>query len=116
MASPANGRMAVEYIRESGGRAVEVTDEEIVSAQLELGREAGVFAEPAAAAAYAGFLRDRDTLDADAPAVVLLTGTGFKDVPSIEARLARPPAVNPDLDEVEELIKSEYSGRVKLQG
>ena len=108
VASPANGRMAVEYIRASGGRTVEVTDNEISDAQLELGRYAGTFAEPAAAAAYAGFMKDLDTLDKESVAVVLLTGSGFKDVPSVEERLTVPQGVDPDLGKIEKYIASHY--------
>lgn len=38
--SPANGELAVRALRESGGRAVEVSDAEISAAQAELARAA----------------------------------------------------------------------------
>jgi threonine synthase len=104
VASPANGRMAVEYIKASGSRAVEVSDEAITAAQLELAAEAGVFVEPAAAAAWAGFLADRDRLNPDDEAVVLLTGIGFKDMKAVTDAVQMPPSVDPDLNAIEERL------------
>jgi threonine synthase len=57
-----------------------VSDREILDAQRELSSTAGLFAEPAAAASFAGFLKVRERLDRDLRAVVLLTGNGLKDV------------------------------------
>lgn len=106
VASPANGRMAVENIRSSGGKGVLVTDEEITEAQLQLCRDAGIFVEPAAAAAWAGFLKDRDTVGKDETAVVLLTGTGFKDMKSVEDRVTIPDSIEPDIDRLEKVKRN----------
>src|SRR6266853_1364802 len=54
---PRNGAMAVKYIRASGGCGVTISDEQILSAEKELARQTGVFAEPSGAAGYAGLLR-----------------------------------------------------------
>ena len=97
VASPANGRMAVEYIRASGGKAVEVPDSAITESQLQLCREAGVFVEPAAAAAWAGFLKERNAINDDDTVVILLTGTGFKDMKSVEDRVTIPDSIKPDI-------------------
>jgi len=107
VASPANGRMAVEYIHDSGGWVTEVADEEILQAQLELNSRAGVLSEPAAAAAYAGFLKDRGKLRDDETAVVLLTGTGFKDMDSVKDSIIIPESIPPEIDALEGL-----SGRI----
>ncbi len=100
VASPANGRMAVEYIKSSGGWVTEVADQEITLAQLTLSRDAGVLAEPAAAAAYAGFVRDWDKFRGDEIIIVLLTGTGFKDMDSVKDHVAIPPSIPPGVDEI----------------
>src|SRR5262245_551703 len=55
---PRDATMAVRAIRESGGAGVKVSDEEIIQAIPRLARETGVFAEPAAAAAYAGLIKE----------------------------------------------------------
>jgi threonine synthase len=46
---------ALRAARETGGRYVAVSDEEILEAMRLLGREAAIFAEPAGAAGFAGF-------------------------------------------------------------
>ncbi len=100
VASPANGRMAVRYINESNGWATEVTDEAILAAQLELGSEAGIFAEPAAACAWAAFKKDAEEgkINKDAEVVVLLTGIGFKDMASVEGSVSVPESIEPTVE------------------
>jgi threonine synthase len=46
---------AVKYIHAAKGSFISVSDQQILEAIAELARRAGIFAEPAAAAAYAGF-------------------------------------------------------------
>ncbi len=104
---PANGRMAAKYVKESKGWAVKVSDEKILESQLTLTSKSGVLAEPAAACAYACFEKDRDhmvkELGKDAAVVVLLTGTGFKDMKAFDGRVSMPPAIENSVDEVKKL-------------
>jgi threonine synthase len=79
---PRDGDAAVQAIRASGGFGITVSDDAILAAILEIARGAGVFAEPAAAAAFAG-LREavrRGLVDPSWQVVVLLSGNGLKDV------------------------------------
>ncbi len=105
VSSPANGRMAVRYIKESAGWATEVTDEEILDAQMELTREAGIFVEPAAACAWAGLRKDsemlRERFGEDVSVCALLTGTGFKDMAVFEGRVAIPEPIENSVEAVE---------------
>jgi threonine synthase len=87
-------------LRETRGRAVEVTDKEIEAAQADLARESGIFVEPSSAAAWAGFLKDAGNLDAADRVVVLLTGTGFKDLGAAERLVTMPEPVEPDLSAI----------------
>ncbi len=75
---PANWTSAVAAANASGGRFVQVTDEEITRAQQALAAE-GVFVEPASAASVAGLahLNPNDLPDGDV--VCVLTGHGLKD-------------------------------------
>ncbi len=95
--SPANGRMAVRYINESEGWATEVEDSDILDAQLELTREAGIFVEPAAACAWAAMKADHTMLverfGEDVDVCVLLTGSGFKDMAVFKDSVAIPQAI-----------------------
>ncbi len=79
---PRNGYRALKYLREFGGQCVRVLDDEILAAQHELAMLAGVFAEPAAAASYAGFLKSKSNIDQSAETVILITGNGLKDIDS----------------------------------
>jgi threonine synthase len=108
VSSPANGRMALRCLAATGGRAVEVDDAAISRAQLELCRASGLFVEPSSAAAWAGFLADRANVDRRSTAVVILTGTGFKDVKAAERLAAMPAPCEPRLDPALELLEREY--------
>jgi threonine synthase len=96
---PSNPDLARRAVLESGGFSVAVSDERIMEAQALLAREAGVFAEPAAAATAAALLTEeaRDRLDPAAQVVLLVTGHGLKDIEAPLARVRIPEAVPPDL-------------------
>ena len=100
--------LAITRIRESGGGAVTVTDDEIVGAIASLARTTGVFAEPAGAAALAGLVRalEESTIDRDERVVLLVTGSGLKDVPAAARSVELPDPVAPELEAVEELLRS----------
>jgi len=108
VASPACGSMALDWLKHTSGRAVEVSDEEISKAQSELGREAGAFVEPSSAAAWAGFLKDRPSVDPSAVAAVLLTGTGFKDTAAAEKLVSMPEPCPAALDHARRLLEEHY--------
>ena len=104
--SPANGRMAVRYISQSEGWATEVDDSDILEAQLELAKEAGVFVEPAAACAWAALKSDRqmlaDRFGEHVEVCVLLTGTGFKDMAVFDGRIEIPEAIENSVEAMRE--------------
>ncbi|MBU0927784.1 MAG: pyridoxal-phosphate dependent enzyme [Spirochaetes bacterium] len=77
---PRNGEHALSKLRKHGGKAVVVTDAEILAAQKELATKAGLFAEPSSSASWAGFQKVRGALRPDETIVVMLTGSGLKDV------------------------------------
>lgn len=95
-----DGPLAIELARESGGTGHVVTDEEVWDTQQRLAREEGIFCEPAAATALAGALKAarEKRLDPDAPVVCVVTGSGFKDPPSVQRMLQGTacPFVGPD--------------------
>lgn len=81
---PRDARFALRAVRETGGAFLTVTDEEILAAMRTLARETGVFAEPSAAAAFAGLEKAvrEGQVDAAETVVVMSTGNGLKDIPS----------------------------------
>ncbi len=78
--SPRNGYYALEKLKKYGGKAVTVSDEEILAAQRLVSAKAGLFAEPSSACAFAGFYKVRQTIDPSQSVVVMLTGSGLKDI------------------------------------
>jgi threonine synthase len=103
--------MALRCLARSHGRAIEVDDEAIGTAQLNLCREAGLFVEPSSAAAWAGFLADRQRVDSRATVVVLLTGTGFKDVIAAERLVALPEPCEASLGPALALLERVHGDR-----
>ncbi len=99
---PRAARLALRRIRSSGGAGVAVDDSAIVAAIGRLAATTGVFAEPAAAAALAGLeaALDRKLVDRDERVVLLVTGSGLKDVPAAARAVAIPEPVEPDLDTI----------------
>ena len=83
---------ALPAIRRTGGAAVSVTDEEMLSAQKGLASRAGIFAEPASAATVAGLakLRASGRIGARDCVCCVVTGTGFKDL-GAAGRIVDPP-------------------------
>jgi threonine synthase len=79
VALPRDRIKALRAVEATGGEFVLVNDAQIFQAILDLARSGGVFAEPGAAAAYAG-LRQWGALAGDETAVVLITGSGLKDI------------------------------------
>jgi threonine synthase len=78
--NPVNAPKALPGIRNTGGTAIAVSDEEITDAQRALAGE-GVGVEPASAASVAGLrkLRERGVVGADEQVVCLTTGHLLKD-------------------------------------
>jgi threonine synthase len=97
---PRNGEKALRAIRESGGIAVNVSDEEILEAMRLLGAAAGVFGEPAGAAATAGLKKaaEQGLIPSDALTVSVVTGSGLKDTAGAQRAAGEPIKIPPDLD------------------
>lgn len=78
--NPASWKYAEAAAKDSGGRISAVTDEEILEAYCWLGKEEGVFCEPASAASVAGIIKmARQGMLQDESIVCVLTGNGLKD-------------------------------------
>jgi threonine synthase len=99
---PRDATNALRAMRESGGDGIKVSDEEIIVSVGRLARATGVFAEPAAAAAFAGFVKlcESGLVKSDERVLVMLTGNGLKSVEPLRRALGEPLRVKPDLDEV----------------
>jgi threonine synthase len=72
--------LILRAVRESGGTALAVSDDELIAAQRELGGSEGIYAAPEAAATLAGLrsLLDEGAIARSERVVLLLTGNGLK--------------------------------------
>jgi len=104
--SPVNGPKAIRAIRESGGTAEYVTDEEIISAQKSLARLEGLGVEPASASTIAGLrkLVEHGIIDRDERVVCIATGHMLKDPEEAIAVSERPVEV--EMEAVLKMMKS----------
>lgn len=102
---PRDATRALRAMRDSGGGAVAVSDEEIIAAIPRLARATGVFAEPGAAAAFAGFikLRERGVIQSDERIVLVSTGSGLKDINTARRSVVEPLRIQSDLAELNQL-------------
>jgi threonine synthase len=106
--NPVSWKMAVEAQRDSGGLFAAVTDAEILAAYRRLSSEAGVFCEPASAAAVAGLLRlaQEKRSFAGQTIVAVLTGHGLKDPQSaVDAAAGIGPAIADDISTLEAALQ-----------
>lgn len=103
---PRNFHMAQKFINEYNGEFISVNDEEIINASSILSKNTGLFAEPAAAAAFAGLLsyHKNQKLHKNSNNVVLLTGSGLKDLKSVENILKIPNAINPTIENLKQML------------
>ena len=102
---PRDGLRALKRVKQSGGYFLTVSDQEILQAIPILGK-AGLFVEPAAAAAYAG-LQAAIRLGLhhpDEPALVLCTGSGLKDVNAVMRAVVPAPIIEPTLKQLKEAL------------
>jgi threonine synthase len=84
ISNPARGWQVLEALRATRGKAISVSDEEILRHQRLLAEKEGIFAEPTSCAALAGLekLRKTGEIKADESVIVPLTGFGLKDTKS----------------------------------
>ncbi|NIS81664.1 MAG: threonine synthase [Anaerolineales bacterium] len=97
---PRDGLRALRAAKETGGAFVAVRDEAILEAMRILAREAGVFAEPAGATAYAGLVEaiSNKLVGASDQVVVLITGNGLKDVRAAMQAAGEAIVIDPTLE------------------
>ena len=104
--APRNWAKALRAIRASGGTAVTVTDDEILSAIPELARSSGVFGEPAGVTGFAGFRKMAMAGETapDETVAIVVTGNGLKDIDSAKRSVGKPLSCAPDIKEFSRLI------------
>ncbi|MCK5840227.1 MAG: threonine synthase, partial [Bacteroidales bacterium] len=104
---PRNFYMTQHFLQTYNGESLTVSDDEILMASAILAKNTGLFAEPAAAAAFAGFLsyQDNNKLPDNSDNVVLITGSGLKDLKAVSTRIEIPKAIKPSIEELKKLVQ-----------
>ncbi|MGE5556647.1 MAG: threonine synthase [Methanocella sp.] len=101
--APVSWKKAVNAIRESGGTAETVTDDEILDAQKTLAQTEGIFVEPASASSLAGLkkLVNNGTIQRDERVVCITTGHGLKDPDTAIKQCEKPIEVDAQIEAIE---------------
>jgi len=102
---PHDGLRALRAATQTGGRYITISDQHILTAIARLGRE-GIFVEPAAGTAYAGLEAavKQGLFDASDPVLVMLTGSGLKDVKAAIQAVQPAPIIEPTLEALKRLL------------
>ncbi len=97
---------AMRAVVETEGAFITVSDEEILAAMPILARDAGVFAEPAGAAPFAGLVKAASMrmLEAHERVALVATGNGLKDVASAAQAVGQATIIEPELKAVEAVL------------
>jgi threonine synthase len=103
---PADGYYSLKIIKQSGGCASSVTDDEIIEGMMLLARTEGIFAETAGGVTVAVLkkLAALGQVDPDELIVVYVTGNGLKTPEALAGALSEPHQVRPTLASVEEAL------------
>jgi threonine synthase len=97
---PRCGYYALKNLQKFKGQSVLVSDDEILIAQKELSEKAGLFAEPAAAASYAGYKKTQKGIDPNAKIALLITGFGLKDIDAATKKITFPKKSIKSIEEI----------------
>lgn len=103
---PRNFNMTRNFIKQYQGETAIVSDEQILQASKILSKNTGIFAEPAAATAFAGILlyMEQNKIHANEKCVVMLTGSGLKDLNSVQSVINIPSAIKPDMESLKQYL------------
>ncbi|HSB88833.1 MAG TPA: pyridoxal-phosphate dependent enzyme, partial [Anaerolineales bacterium] len=103
---PRDGLRALRAATRTGGAYLTVTDAEILEAIAVLGRREAIFCEPAAATSYAGLVKAcaAGRVGPDDSIVVLLTGSGLKDVRAAMQAAGEAPVIEPRLQALQKAL------------
>src|SRR6266478_4994152 len=113
--TPADGFYALKAMKETGGSAEDVTDDEIRQAIRLLAECEGIFAETAGGVTVgvAKKLIAAGKIPANASAVLCITGNGLKTMDAVNGHVGSPREIKPSLREFEALVASDerWAGR-----
>ena len=104
---PRNPIKGMNAVKKSNGTFIKVSDKEILDSILILSENEGIFAEPAAAASLAGFIKAKreKIISNEASVTIIITGNGLKDPNSVTKLFSKWTLLRPDLNEVIKYIE-----------
>jgi threonine synthase len=107
--TPADGFYALKVMRETGGAAEDVTDDEIRDAIKLLAETEGIFAETAGGVTLGVTkkLIENGKIGREDSAVICITGNGLKTLDAVDGYLGKPCEIKPSLREFEELLEQQ---------
>jgi threonine synthase len=110
--TPADGFYALRVMRETGGAAEDVTDDEIREAIKLLAETEGIFTETAGGVTLgvAKKLIEAGKIPSQDSVVVCVTGNGLKTLDAVEKTVGKPREIKPSLREFEALLAQEEKG------
>jgi len=88
---PLQGELAIKAVKESNGLALTVSDSEIFSAELQVAKLEGMFAEPASSATIAALKKviEKGEINGSDNVACLITGSGLKATDVLQALTKR---------------------------
>ncbi len=103
--NPADGYYALKTIRESGGWAEDVTDQEIVEGMKLLAQTEGIFTETAGGVTVAVTkkLIEKEVIPRDESILISITGNGLKTQEAIQDRVGCPLILEATLSDFEKI-------------
>jgi threonine synthase len=103
---PADGFYAIETIRDTGGWAEDVTDDELVEGIQVLAETEGIFTETAGGVTVAVTrkLIEQGRVPPDESVVISITGNGLKTQEAVVGRLRERPVIEADVEVFEGLV------------
>ena len=109
--TPADGYYAIRVMKETGGYAEDVTDEEVIAGIKMLAEYSGIFAETAGGVtvACAKKLIESGKIPRNESIVLCITGHGLKTSEAVAGHCGKPRLIKPSLREFEALIAGELS-------
>ena len=105
--NPADGFYAAQVVKETGGYAEDVSDQEIINAMKLLARTEGVFAETAGGVTLAAAKKmiESGKIKRDAVTVICITGNGLKTQEALQGHTTSPHFIKPSLAAFEEVLR-----------
>jgi threonine synthase len=107
--NPADGYYSAKTIRESGGWAEDVSDDEIIDAMKLLAETEGIFTETAGGVTLGATkkLIEQGRIPRGESIVISVTGNGLKTQEALYGKLEEAPVINARLQDFDEFLKSQ---------